>query len=408
MPTRWELAQILRRGLRDPAFVPRLLSDERGRVGVVPPRAAALAGTMGWIRRSFEATGDGGSSAGYEMGRGWATSYPETTGYLIPTLQAYAAHSGERSWNALAHRATGWLLSIQEPCGGWQALQVAQKAPPRVFNTAMVLEGLVASGDAEPDPRVDEAVRRGVHWILERVSDSGRIEQDNFSGGGSFDALVAACALEAARKIGELEQVRPRLSRVLEAILAWQTNTGWFHHCNIAERYAQNRTALLHHVGYTLEGLLRASEVLGESNFASAAARGARGVLAAFEERRVLPSECVDGWRPHHDRGRGFSECLTGYSQLAGVWLRLFEKTQDAAFLRGARSAIDRVSAIANREAGHPGLAHGVPGSFPLSAWYQRFQLVNWAAKYHVDSMLREAVLVRASAAAAAARGPRT
>ena len=46
--------------------------------------------TIGWLRRAQDAAECGGVSAGYTVARGWQPAYPETTGYLIPTMRNYA------------------------------------------------------------------------------------------------------------------------------------------------------------------------------------------------------------------------------------------------------------------------------------------------------------------------------
>lgn len=44
-----------------------------------------LSATMGWLERSL-VKDRGGSAAYFIPGIGWSKAYPETTGYIIPTL----------------------------------------------------------------------------------------------------------------------------------------------------------------------------------------------------------------------------------------------------------------------------------------------------------------------------------
>jgi hypothetical protein len=399
----WWLRQIAYRRLwRTPARA-KLLADHFGGLPPVPGREWALAGTMAWIRASFEATGDGGSSAFWEPGPGWKASYPETTGYLVPTLYAYADHSREASWAALARRAAAWLVSVQAPEGGWQALQVDTRAPLRVFNTAMVLDGLAAATEREGDPQFREAGLRGLRWLLGCRDAEGRFSQHNFSEGGAFDALVIASMLEMARFApSELREQTEAAARVaLDQILAWQTPSGWFQHCNDVDRYRTQGSALLHHVGYTFDGLVRSGLLLGEPRYLDAARRGSLGLIASFDRLGLMSAQYLDGWEPHRDRAFGrFSWCLTGMSQVAIAWLRLAVHDREPKLLAAARRSSDLVSRVANREWGGPGLDHGVQGSYPLGSWYQAFQFVNWAAKYHADALLLERQAERALPAA--------
>src|SRR5687767_5917288 len=82
-------------------------------VGKTPTHEESLKNTFKWIESSFTATGDGGSSAYYHYARGWKGSYPETTGYLIPTMYEYSSLIGSEDWRKRAKAAADWLLSIQ-------------------------------------------------------------------------------------------------------------------------------------------------------------------------------------------------------------------------------------------------------------------------------------------------------
>ena len=66
-----------------------------------------------WIARASEATPDAGVSAGYGFEEGWFASYPETTGYIIPTLLTYAEYSGEEDYTRQALAMADWLLTVQ-------------------------------------------------------------------------------------------------------------------------------------------------------------------------------------------------------------------------------------------------------------------------------------------------------
>ncbi|MCP5002594.1 MAG: hypothetical protein GY941_01390, partial [Planctomycetes bacterium] len=50
-----------------------------------------------WLGRAQDhsASADGGVARHYSLVTGWAPSYPETTGYIIPTMLDYAKLSGD-------------------------------------------------------------------------------------------------------------------------------------------------------------------------------------------------------------------------------------------------------------------------------------------------------------------------
>jgi len=56
---------------------------------------AHLAATADWLARAQEVNGDGGVAGRYHLRRGWSSSYPETTGYAIPTLLRLAKYRSD-------------------------------------------------------------------------------------------------------------------------------------------------------------------------------------------------------------------------------------------------------------------------------------------------------------------------
>src|SRR5262245_55028496 len=49
-----------------------------------------LVAALHWLGRAQDASSDGGFCGRYRLDRGWTSSYPETTGYIVPTLLALA------------------------------------------------------------------------------------------------------------------------------------------------------------------------------------------------------------------------------------------------------------------------------------------------------------------------------
>ena len=41
-----------------------------------------------WLAAAQDSQSDGGVAGRYQLNRGWTSSYPETTGYMVPTLLA--------------------------------------------------------------------------------------------------------------------------------------------------------------------------------------------------------------------------------------------------------------------------------------------------------------------------------
>src|SRR5215510_13456269 len=122
--------------------------DRAGLSGQDPGIERAIDEGIAWLGRAQDhsTSRDGGVARHYSLITGWGASYPETTGYIIPTMLEYARwRSGERGCQARqrAKRMLDWLVSIQFPEGGFQGGPVgAQPHIPVTFNTGQILIGL--------------------------------------------------------------------------------------------------------------------------------------------------------------------------------------------------------------------------------------------------------------------------
>src|SRR3979490_737652 len=91
---------------------------------------------------------DGGIAAYYSLLKGYSDSYPEVTGYIIPTLFDYShseySHSTkDETATVAADRAIHWLLSLQMPAGAFPGglHGSSSDVQPSVFNTGQILHG---------------------------------------------------------------------------------------------------------------------------------------------------------------------------------------------------------------------------------------------------------------------------
>src|SRR5579864_7322892 len=84
--------------LRLPARAAAELSrDLRGLPPNDPGIDAAVEAGAAWLCRAqdMSTTHDGGVAKNFNLRTGWTSSYPETTGYIAPTMIAYARLTGD-------------------------------------------------------------------------------------------------------------------------------------------------------------------------------------------------------------------------------------------------------------------------------------------------------------------------
>src|SRR6476661_5593463 len=130
---------------------------------------------LAWISRAQDnsLSADGGVARHFCLITGWGTSYPETTGYIIPTMIREAASSGDTSLLDRAQRMLDWLVKIQLPCGGFQGGAIGDlPVVPVTFNTGQILLGLAAGVTAfGSDYR--QAMISAADWLVSTQDSDG-------------------------------------------------------------------------------------------------------------------------------------------------------------------------------------------------------------------------------------------
>src|SRR3954463_6948711 len=131
--------------LRAPVPAPKRDASIRRRDAEAPVAPEAIGRGVEYLVRSHDATSRQGSSKGWSLMRGWFPAFPETTGYVIGTLLARAAQTGDDALAARAVEMGDWELEVQGDDGGIMEGLVTAR-PPRsiVFNTGMVAHGWLA------------------------------------------------------------------------------------------------------------------------------------------------------------------------------------------------------------------------------------------------------------------------
>ena len=194
----------------------RLLFAHRSRpIAQHANRKDALRASISWLMRAQDQGNDDGMGS-YHLVDGWGASYPETTGYIIPTLFAAADHLQWDEPRQRAVRAADWLLSIQRADGGWQGGRIGEDRESVVFNSAQVIRGLLAAYDLTKREEFLTASKRAGAWIIGSQSRDGAWRHANFLGTARvYDTSVSAPILRLHRITGD---ERYRKAALLEAL----------------------------------------------------------------------------------------------------------------------------------------------------------------------------------------------
>lgn len=340
----------------------------------------ALAAAIAWLCRSHEATGRRGSSKAFTLMHGWLPAYPETTGYVLGTLLAYARRTGDhRDLIERAVQMGQWEAEIQEPDGGIMEGHI-ETSPRRsiVFNTGMVLHGwidLIEEGYTE----FKQPAERASEFLISNMTDSGTWHSD-FEYAGiphTYNARVAWAMIRWAKGTGNRAAEGAARSH-LDWVCSCQRANGWFESAG----FRPGMLPSTHAIAYTLRGLIESYCLTGEARWLDATERTAHELIKKLEEAPMLPANFDQDWRP----AANYS-CLTGTAQLGGVWLRLYQETDDSRWLHAGLKAVEQ--AAARQETIRWAPVHGaLAGSFPIFGRYAPLQYPNWATKFLADALM--------------------
>jgi Prenyltransferase and squalene oxidase repeat len=342
----------------------------------------ALNSVLHWILEAQRP--DGGIAAYYSLLTGYSASYPEVTGYIIPTLYDFARASRNDGAIDAAQRATRWLLSLQVPTGafpgGFHIATTGGEALPSVFNTGQILQGLVRAHAETNRVEILQAAVAAGDWLVKMQQADG-----SWSGAAAYQnaphtyySMVAWALAELSGRTTNREYALAA-ERNLNWVLSHFKPTGWIDGINL-----QGHPNYLHFIAYVLQGVLECAILRGRSDAIEAVAKSAWVLLRKFETNKYLPG----AYEPDFKNGQRFT-CLTGNAQMSCVWLRLFEATGDLRYLNAALKMNEMLKSLIPAR-GRRGISGGVSGSYPIWGRYQPLRYLSWGNKFFADALLLE------------------
>jgi len=356
-----------------------------------------LRAAMDWFCQAQDITGTGGVSAGYDLRGGWLSSYPETTGYIIPTFLSYAALVNDPGYIDRAVQMGDWEIEIQLPSGAVRG-GVGINDYPVVFNTGQVMLGWLALYEKTGRQKFLSAAIKAADWLLEIQDDDGKWSQFTYNNiPHAYHSRVAWPLLKLA-KISGSEKYRPAAEKNISWILSQVRENSWIESMG----FTKEEIPYTHTIAYTLRGLLESSFYLGESIRKQAqdvVYNIAEKMMHLYERRKpnpyampfYLPGTINEKWKSEDSYS-----CLTGNAQIAIIWLKLYQLTNDARLLNSALKIVDQVKATQFLQYPNPGIRGGIAGSYPIYGKYMKLTYPNWAAKFFADVvMLQERILTQ-------------
>ena len=348
--------------------------------------ATHLEATAQWILRAQGATDDDGVAHSWDVRRRtWSASYPETSGYLIPTLYDYALHFQRPQYREAARKMAQWEVDVQMDDGAVRAGTMdAEVLAPTIFNTGQVLFGLARAARETGEHCFIDATRRAANWLVQAQDNDGcwRRYPSPFT-----TTTVAAYNTRTAFGLLRAFEVVPdeRYLQAAERNANWAIGTAHANHWlpgNCLGLHPDDR-ALTHTIAYSIRGLLEVGVALDRPRYLEHALAMAQAVASAQRPDGALPGYLSPGWKALANW-----TCVTGNAQMAINWLRLARETGDDQLLRHASAANRFNMQIHELNHAAPERRGGVKGSHPIDGGYMAWRYPNWAAKFFMDALM--------------------
>jgi hypothetical protein len=333
-----------------------------------------------WLIKSSHK--NGGSRAYFSPLKGWSKSYPETTGYIIPTLLTY--HEKEKFLTAknTAIDLGKWLCSIQNEEGSWNGgYHPASGQNPSIFNTAQILFGMVALFKESNKESWMISAHKAATWLANQSGPDGLWEEGHYNNfNPTYYTRVAWPMLLVAETLDD-DYIKKNAIKTLDTLLKRQNDNGSFQGWGFSEE----KPAFTHTIVYTIRGFIESSILLDDwQRYGKPVETTMNKIykLAELNNGRLAGAYDLE-WNP-----KNYYTCLSGNAQMALCLMRWHQQYPDLRLLNAASKLIDTVAKAQVTSLSFKSMKGAIAGSKPIWGRYMFMRYPNWAAKFYADSLI--------------------
>ncbi len=277
-------------------------------------------------------------------------SYPEVTGYFIPTLLNWGYREEAISY-------AKWLCKIQKGNGSWFD---TDNESAYVFDSAQILKGLIAVRDIYPElDIIDEVIVKGCDWIVSCMTPEGQLKTPNESAWGNIATeLIHTYCLSPLKEAGRIyskTQYEEAANKILDYYIKNNYNE------------ITNFCMLSHFYAYVIEAMLD----MGEEKIAK---KAMCNVEKYQKESGAVPAYSDVNW-----------VCSTGLFQLALIWFRIGD------WNRGNK-AFEYACKLQNSSGGWFGSYISEENNNEINTYFPNSE-ISWAVKYFLDALYYRNIL---------------
>ncbi len=349
----------------------------------IHPNSFHIKKAIDWLIFAQKVNNDGGVSRCYDLFVGWLTSYPETSGYIIPTLIEYFHLNDNYNRNVLniAKEIADWECSIQLENGGFSDLRKGPSIVPIIFDTSQVLLGLVSAyKEFKNENYYTSAVKAGDFLVKNQNKDGNWIKYSYQNMSYTYNVRTAWALLELYLISGE-EKYKGAAENNLKWTLNQMTKNYWFKKVNSKP----NEDPILHFLAYTINGILECGVILNRNDLIQISLNSSLKLLDSFEKHNKMYASFDSNWISYDNYS-----CLTGCAQISIIWLELFKIFKEKRLFLNAIKINNYLKQKQFLDNKFREIDGAIAGSDPIWGKYMRFKFPNWATKFFCDALILE------------------
>ena len=339
-----------------------------------------------WLKRAQDSTGNNGVAGRYLLDRGWTESYPETSGYIIPTLVDVGERFDDPDCHTRCKRIADFLYSVQMDGGGFPGGEYnkAYKLQPSVFNTGQIIIGLLSWYATSGETAALDSASKAARWLIEVQEEDGSWERFTYGTiKTSYHSRVAWPLIMYGKLVEDKDSLRAAARFIEWTLNHTNPDTGWVSRMDFRDEYHKAERSNTHTLAYTYRGMLEYAMITDRQEVIDLVNIAAENMIAKFERNDYLSGILDSKWNNVAD-----FVCLTANCQLAIILLKLYQLNNNERFLKSARRLLGFVKSCHILRSSNGGIKGGVSGSVPIWGGYIRLGYPNWAAKFLIDALM--------------------
>jgi len=345
-----------------------------------------LYAALEWMLRAIEITQGRGVAAHYTLGIGWGSGYPETTGYIIPTLLSLAQKFNRQDLGKAALHQADWLLTQQLSSGGFPGGETRLKLEETIFNTGQIVRGLTEawrhSRRHSHDQKYLESAILGAKWMCSVQDKDGAWRRFTSplttTQEHSYDVLSAWGLWFVGKNCGKQEFCNSAI-RQYEWTLKQQNPLGFFEKAN----FEKGVPPLTHSLAYVVEGVFEIAKDIKDQKGILALQNFFDQLTRRYPKAQALPGRIGADFSPEISWS-----CVTGNIQLGWMACRLGRLISDHTLEIWGKGLIEFAASHQRLETSNMNIRGGVFGSTPIYGGYFPFSVLNWGTKYLLDALM--------------------